>query len=158
MLTKVRIEVEEQTVAETVDALARYEAALTVAEAQRYDTQWPHEYVVDPLQSGEHRRRDPEPSYHWDLAELPDYGFQLGRELVEEVIEYDQSIPAWKGRMVVAYRRLDGREGGVVFIDPDSYLPGSFPRGSGTSGSGGVSVRIMPRDTTGDDPNAPQNT
>lgn len=116
MLTQVRIQVEEQTVGEVVDALARYEAAITTAEAQRFDAQWPHEYTTDPLQPGVPRRLSPEPSFHWDLVEIPEYDFQLGRELVEEVIEFDSGLPGWKGRRVVRYRRLDGREHDFVPI------------------------------------------
>lgn len=142
MLTKVRIEVEEQTVAETVDALARYESAIMTAEAQRFDAQWPHEYVADPLSHEarplEPRRVDPEPMYHWDLESLPDYALQLGRELIEEVIEYDPSLPGWKGRIVVAYRRLDGRESHFVTLDSNHWVES----GSGTGGESTFSVRL----------------
>lgn len=112
MLTKVRIEVEEQTVGETVDALARYEHAIVTAEAQRYIDQWPTWYEVDPEAGGEPKEVDPRNvQSFWEMpAEDRDYfREELGAELLEQVIEYDQSIPAWKGRVVYAYRRVDMR-------------------------------------------------
>ena len=111
MLTKVRIEVEEQTVGEVVDALSKYEHAIQCAEAQRYEAQWPAEFTADPLKPGESVRVGPSYFSNWrtPMEERDFFNFELGAELVEEVIEYDSGIPAWKGRRVVAYKRLDSR-------------------------------------------------
>lgn len=129
MLTKVRIEVEEQTVAETVEALAKYEHAIVCAEAQRYEAQWPREFVADPLRPEEHdARTDPSSYSNWNMPfeEREFFAMELGRELMEQVIEYDPGLPGWKGRVVFRYRRLDTRS--------DAFLPISEPISEPTSG------------------------
>lgn len=87
MLTRIRIEVEEDTPEQCVRALWKYELALQQEEALRWD-----------LQEG-----IPTPAGY-------DFGGDLGRELTEEVIEYDESVPAYKARRVVRYTRLDTRD------------------------------------------------
>ena len=46
------------------------------------------------------------------------FEMELGSELIEEVIEYDKTLPGWKGRRVVEYRRLDMRDDHFQPIEP----------------------------------------
>lgn len=96
MLLKVRIEVEEPTPESAVLALTKYEHAIQLAEVNRFGL----EYTSDDRKHHE-----------WDEGLVPRsfYNEQLGRELVEEVIEYDQTIPAYKARRVVRFTRIDTR-------------------------------------------------
>lgn len=98
MLTRFRIEVEERTAEQCVLTLANYERALKHEEVQRWalytteagkpvplntpPTAIPNESLVDEL---------------------------LGRELVEEVIEFDEGLPGYRARRVVRLTRLDTR-------------------------------------------------
>jgi hypothetical protein len=119
MLTRFRIEVEEQTVAEAVEALTKYEHALQCAEAGRYDAQWPVELTFDP---GEPLEAAPskEAFTCWDkpLAEREWFNEELGREVTDEVIEFDPELPGYRGRRVVRLVRLDTRRDDVHFIKP----------------------------------------
>jgi len=96
MLTRFRIEVEEQTADECVSALANYEQALVDDELRRY-----------ALLDADMANSDDE-LYLRAAAEL------LGREVTEEVISFDETIPGYRGRRVVHFRRVDGRESAVA--------------------------------------------
>lgn len=85
MLKRVRIEVEgEESAAACSMAFDRYEHALHVAEGDRFQI------------GGRTTERD------WAQD-------QLGREVTDEVIEFDPSVPGYRGRRVVRYERLDTR-------------------------------------------------
>jgi len=121
MLTRFRIEVEEQTIAETVEALAKYEHALVATEAQRYWEQWPHWY--------EQRGPDREPTElddrstftKWDMPmEQRDFFIEeLGVEVTDEVIEMVEP-GLYKGRRVVQLVRIDGRSSSFIKLDSPS--------------------------------------
>jgi hypothetical protein len=99
MLKRIRIEVEEPTPEACVEALNKYEHAIQQQEAKRYHHLWPideEDHIEDvPWSYGVAARR-----YYNDL---------LGREIAEEVIEYDVTGPYYKGRRIVLYKRLDTR-------------------------------------------------
>jgi len=82
MLRQVRIVVEADTPNEAIDWLNTYERALMVREAERYAL---------------------------GVLDWPDLENKLGRHLNEEVIDYDDAIPGYKGRRSVSYRRHDTR-------------------------------------------------
>lgn len=112
MLKSVRIEVEEETAERCVEALWKYEHGIQVMEAQRFAGGWPIQ-----LSSGGGLPEIPEEQYRihmhpWSDGVVPRSFFngELGRELVEEVIEYDESIPAYRGRRVLRFVRLDMRD------------------------------------------------
>jgi hypothetical protein len=97
MLTRVRIEVEESTPEQCVLTLAKYEHAIQREEARR----WGFELLANGA-----------PKFHaWEdeLVHRDFYNEQLGRELMEEVIEYDDGLPGYRARRVVRYTRLDTR-------------------------------------------------
>jgi len=95
MLTRIRIEVsDEDSAAATEQALDRYEAALHTQEAFRFGFIAP-----EPWEWGKLRAADQKILASEDL----------GREVSDEVIEYDASLPGYKGRRVVCFRRLDTR-------------------------------------------------
>ncbi len=90
MLTRIRIEVsDEDSAAATSEALDNYESAVIAAEAERYRVLAPGD--DEPENLGAYVRQ------------------QLGREVTDEVIEYDASLPGYKGRRVVQFKRLDTR-------------------------------------------------
>lgn len=98
MLTRIRIEVEgEDSAAATEEALTKYEHGITYMEATR-------------CQLG--KGGDPA-GWRRDLSEIPSYAEEFGREVTDEVIEYDASLPGYKGRRVVQFRRLDTRSSGL---------------------------------------------
>ena len=126
MLTRVRIEVEEETAEACVEALWKYEHAIQIAEARRYVHLWP----VTVTEPGEGRPDEPmEPidaeeqygirEHPWSDDNVPRSFFnsELGREVAEEVIEYDESIPGYKGRRVVRFARLDTRHSTFLSLD-----------------------------------------
>jgi hypothetical protein len=85
MLTRIRIEVsDEDSAAATTEALDRYERAVSESEAARFGME------------AATIRKDV-------LAD------RLGRDVTDEVIEYDASLPGYKGRRVVCFKRLDTR-------------------------------------------------
>lgn len=96
MLTRIRIEVsDEDSAAAVTEELDRYERAITASEETRYGRklgQSAHEILdrTSPLR----------------LDSPDDF---LGREITDEVIEYDPSLPGYKGRRVVQFKRLDTR-------------------------------------------------
>jgi hypothetical protein len=105
MLTRIRIEVEgEDSAAATEEALTKYEHALQVTEAQRHGIA----YGDGGAQYAE----------HWKVpgVERDHYNSQLGREVTDEVIEYDPSLPGYKGRRVVCFKRIDTRS--PAFTEP----------------------------------------
>ena len=109
MLTRVRIEVEEETAEACVEALWKYEHAIVQQEVRRFRALWP------VTGSSEHVNTDdeeyPTPDHPWSdsVSERDWFNSSLGRELSEEVIEYDESIPGYKGRRVVRFVRIDTR-------------------------------------------------
>lgn len=131
MLRKLRIEVEEATPDECVETLTKYEHALQAQEAKRYGAYFPVQSDDPP------RRLD----HTWDeQVDARDFfNSELGREVLEEVIEYDPSLPGYRGRRVVAFQRIDTRPGRHSFefqvISPPTlgvqasgfhYLPGAL--------------------------------
>src|SRR5687767_2931245 len=104
MLTRFRIEVEEETADEAVAALSKYERLLHLTEMGRYDA-WTVKVAPEEVYEG----------LRWDNphdGEADFYNELLGRELREEVIEYDETIPGYRGRRVVALTRVDTRSRG----------------------------------------------
>ena len=118
MLKRFRIEVEEQSIAETVEALSKYEHALQCAEAGRYDAQWPVELVSgpgEPLEAGPSK----EAFTYWDKPrdEREWFDEELGREVTDEVVELIEP-GLYKGRRVVQFTRIDTRRDDIQFIKP----------------------------------------
>lgn len=88
MLTRVRIEVSDEDSAGNCEhTLDKYEHELMAFEAGRFGLS---------LTGGDWK----------DMSGLREL---LGREVTDEVIEYDPSIPGYKGRRVVKYMRVDTR-------------------------------------------------
>jgi hypothetical protein len=155
MLKRFRIEVEEATIAETVIALSNYEHALVAAEAQRFSAQWPVE--MSTSDAGD-TWTEPNTRSHWDM-ETADREFfidELGVKITEEVIEYDESLPGYKGRRVVRLERVDMRNPHFVplvvqraetigELRGESYFVGDEP-GTGNAGSGGAAIRRIAGD------------
>jgi hypothetical protein len=141
MLKSIRIEVEEETADRCVESLWKYEHGIQVIEAQRWCQAWPI------MLSSEGSPESPEEQYGIRLHPWEDdvmgrgedpwprsfFNEQLGRELVEEVIEYDESIPAFRGRRVVRYTRIDTRSLKFVPLKVEE-LPTFASVGTGTSG------------------------
>lgn len=101
MLRKVRIEVEEDTPEACVEALSKYEHAIQQQEAKRYQYLWP----ADP--DGHPAIEDN--AWRIGVAARHFYNQELGREIKEEVIEFDPSLPGYRGRRIVEFVRLDTR-------------------------------------------------
>lgn len=120
MLTRIRIEVSgEDSAAATSEALSKYEHALQVIEAERHGTLRmghargekteifdgskgaPPEALVRAAQIA--------PDWPTPVVDRGFYNSELGREVTDEVIEYDPSLPGYKGRRVVQFKRLDSR-------------------------------------------------
>lgn len=101
MLIKVRIEVEEDSAEKCVETLSKYEHAIQQQEAKRFQYLWPCTSEGLP----------PIEDHAWKIgvAARCFYEEELGREVVEEVIEYDSTLPGYKGRRIVRYSRLDTR-------------------------------------------------
>jgi hypothetical protein len=104
MLKRVRIEVEAGSPDEAVCDLTKYEHALQAAEAERYGL---------GRVSGETFR-----NWGISVAQRDFYNRELGREITEEVIEYDASGPSYLGRRVVHYRRIDNRDWAASMVPP----------------------------------------
>ena len=99
MLTRIRIEVEgEDSAAACEEALSKYEHALQETEIDRFRSL--NEVDVPKV-----------PATRWStpIAERDFYNGYHGREVTDEVIEYDPSIPGYKGRRVVQFKRVDTR-------------------------------------------------
>ena len=142
MLTRVRIEVEEDTAEACVEALSKYEHAIQLQEVRRYRDTWPitvtaqsvhrppypGEYadpqptaVLEPI-TGASEYPTPDQTWEAPLNVRTFFNDELGREITEEVIEFDASLPGYRGRRVVAYKRLDTRS--LTFLEP-VLLPGN---------------------------------
>jgi hypothetical protein len=109
MLTRIRIEVEEETAEACVEALWKYEHAIVQQEVRRYRDLWPvtgsHEHVntaEEEYPTFDHPWSDTIENRDW-------YNSTLGRELTEENIAYDESGPGFRGRRVVRFVRVDTR-------------------------------------------------
>lgn len=101
MLSRIRIEVsDEETAAACEEGLDAYEGSIQRLEAKRFG------FAVQYVDGGD-----------WHDSETTDYGDKLGREVTDEVLEYDPSIPGYKGRRVVQFRRLDTRSSHIA--DPE---------------------------------------
>lgn len=95
MLTRFRIEVQgADSAAACEEELAKYEHALQVTEADRYG-------ITDA--DGKFR------TWGARAEERHFYNPDLGREVTDEVIEYDVGLPGYRGRRVVQLRRTDTR-------------------------------------------------
>lgn len=101
MLKKIRIEVEEDSAEACVETLSKYEHAVQQQEAKRYQYLWPvNEEGLPPIE---------DLPWRIGVAARSYYNGELGREIVEEVIEYDSGLPGYRGRRVVIYNRIDTR-------------------------------------------------
>lgn len=135
MLTRFRIEVEgADSAAACEEELAKYEHALQVAEAERYgarcdrkahaceDPEGVRDALVEaapeasPAQLATAVRRllqaDGRPialPWRHAVAARDYFNEILGREVTDEVIEYDSGLPGYKGRRVVQFKRVDTR-------------------------------------------------
>jgi len=111
MLSRIRIEVtDEDSAAATEEALTKYEYAAQAIEADRHGL---FGAGLAPPAAGTHWGGESELAMQ-QLAE------KLGREVTDEVIEYDASIPGYKGRRVVCFRRIDTR----AKLDETGHRPG----------------------------------
>ncbi len=116
MLTRIRIEVEGADSAAACEAeLTKYEHALQATEADRYASEFPPAPV-----SGRFQR--------WSVpgVERDFYNTELGRAVTDEVIEYDPSLPGYKGRRVVQFNRIDMR--GMTYGRADQPEVGAAER------------------------------
>lgn len=98
MLTRIRVEVSgEDSAAAAEAALTKYEHAIQVTEALRFNL---FGAGRGPVYDG------------WDepIANRDFFNPVLGREVTDEVIEYDASLPGYKGRRVVQFTRIDTRK------------------------------------------------
>ena len=109
MLTRVRIEVEEETAEACVEALMKYEHAIQQQEARRYRDTWPVEFSDKHANTPEEEYPTPDQPWSDDAVPRSFFNGQFGREITEEVIEYDSSLPGYRGRRVVAFTRIDMR-------------------------------------------------
>lgn len=124
MLTRVRIEVQEDTAEACVEALSKYEHAIQQQEARRYRDEWPVTVTVGDkipatkdqpayvaTEESDPADEYPTPDQPWEDG-LDHRGFfndHFGREITEEVIEFDATIPGYNGRRVIAFNRVDTR-------------------------------------------------
>lgn len=112
LLTRIRIEVsDEASTAAVTNELDRYERAVMASEAMRHGRKLPQS-AHEVLDRTCELRPDP------DLADF------LGREVTDEVIEYDASLPGHKGRRVVRFKRLDTRGEAEAPPKPDGDFGG----------------------------------
>lgn len=132
MLTRVRIEVEESTAERCVEALWKYEHAIVQQEVRRFRDIWPITVTMSEPRSSEEPMQEiecvevteaeyPTPDQPWSDSVEKRHWFnnELGREVTEEVIEYDESLPGYRGRRVVRFVRLDLRDRSFhVLIEP----------------------------------------
>jgi hypothetical protein len=109
MLKRFRIEVEAESPETAADELWKYEHVLQVAEAERYGLGYTEQDFVVGFN-------------FWaaTIEERSFYNERLGREIHEEVIEYDPKLPGYRARRVVAFTRADNRS-------PLAYLDGPVP-------------------------------
>ncbi len=109
MLKRFRIEVEELTVAETLEALSKYEDALLITEAERYFDQWPQDFGVD--HKGNYVAGAPRPAHGtWKEVSSEAYRIELGARRTEEVIAWNEGSERYDGRRVVVLERIDLRD------------------------------------------------
>lgn len=152
MLRRFRIEVEEETAEQCVEALWKYEHALMQQEVRRYRDGWPVTLAAaeqtgqrgEPLEEMEAHTAEeeyPTPDQPWSdgVGSRQRYDEQLGRELHEEVIEFDEGIPGYRGRRVVSLTRIDTRH--AMFLDSLTFSSVVAPIQTGVSVPGHVSIR-----------------
>lgn len=110
MLTKFRIEVEEDSPDKCVETLTKYEHALQAQEVKRYAAYFPVSIRSDG-EPTEDERRLGDLDHTWDVGvqERNFFNGEVGREVIEEVIEFDPNLPGYRGRRVVAFTRIDTR-------------------------------------------------
>ena len=121
MLTRIRIEVEgEDSAAATEEALTKYEHVIQVMEANRFGllrkgSARGEEALARPEGQSAYEANVLQTHAGWGVRvdERGFYNEVLGREVTDEVIEYDASLPGYKGRRVVQFRRLDTRSSGL---------------------------------------------
>jgi hypothetical protein len=136
MLTRVRIEVEEETAEKCVEALMKYEHALHQQETRRYRLLWPISAGGEHVNTPEEEYPTPDHPWSDDAVPRSFCNSQLGREITEEVIEYDQSLPGYRGRRVVVFTRIDTRRASVVERLWEIHGPVDVFNGTISSGSG----------------------
>lgn len=125
MLTRVRIEVEEETAEACVEALWKYEHAIVQQEVRRYRRRWPiHISSEGPAITEEDEYPTPDQSWHDPVESRHWFNAELGREVTEEVIEYDGSVPGYRGRRVIRFARLDTRSTFIPELHIDMLAPG----------------------------------
>jgi hypothetical protein len=96
MLTRIRIEVSDEESAATAEmTLDKYEAELMAFEAGRRDLSFAN----------------------MDWEDIDGLRALLGREVTDEVIEFDSSLPGYKGRRVVQFRRIDTRSANLAPVE-----------------------------------------
>jgi hypothetical protein len=147
MLTRVRIEVEEDTAEACVEALWKYELALQQQEVRRYRDLWPVTLTDEPERKASRGEALPEianateaeyptPDEPWSVSVEDRTGYDelLGREIHEEVIEYDATLPGYRGRRVVAYDRVDTRKE-YALIEPSWTMANLISSASANSGN-----------------------
>lgn len=122
MLTRFRIEVEEETVEECVESLAKYQHALQAIEADRYRGQWPVTLTTDVEPPGNNDAWEAEypVECYWDMPmdERCFFTEEFAAEITEEVITFDPEGPCYKGRRVVRLPRIDMRQENLLMIRP----------------------------------------
>lgn len=117
MLTRIRIEVEgEDSAAATEEALTKYEHVIQVTEANRFGLLRQGKArgeeasaIVEGQSAYEANILQTHAGWGVRVDERGFYNEALGREVTDEVIEYDASLPGYKGRRVVQFRRIDTR-------------------------------------------------
>lgn len=102
MLTRIRIEVEEDSPEACVETLSKYEHAIQQQEAKRYQYLWPSDLDGHPAIEDN--------AWKIGVAARHFYNEELGREIAEEVIEFDAKRDGgYRGRRVVTFTRVDTR-------------------------------------------------
>lgn len=126
MLTRFRIEVQEETAEKCVEALMKYEHALHQQEVRRYRDWWPvtldgTSSNSEPLPEARSSEDEyPTPEHPWSDGVVPRsfYNERLGREITEEVIEFVADGPFYRGRRVVTFDRIDTRSSSFLKLEP----------------------------------------
>lgn len=104
MLKRFRIEVEEVDATTCVESLNRYEGVLHMVECCRYGLLYAGGEMCEPA-------NEPFTVPQWVDGESRSTfsSDKVGREVTDEVIEFDASLPGYKARRVVQFTRVDTR-------------------------------------------------